>query len=150
MRPLFRAEPNGPPGAYDTYGVRVPRATHTVPTSCAAVDCQPYAKGWACTVIPGSEDEGVIARACDGSLDGRRRQHLKVEITAEGWHRYVFPAGQPCFAASTHVEQVKPATTLVQRGDWRRSERPSVVSVPEWTERLGENQQRIIDRQQRG
>jgi len=150
MRSLFRATPNGPPGAYDTYGVRVPRATHTIPVSCTSVGCEHYENGWACTVIPDSAEQKTLIDAADGRIDGMRRQYLKPERTPEGWLRYVFPAGQPCFAASAHVEQIKPATTLIQRGDWRRHERPSIVSVPEWTDRLGENQQRIIDRQSRG
>lgn len=147
---LYRPDPIGPPGAYDTYGVHLPRATHTVPVSCELVGCETFAKGWAVTVIPGSEDERTMAQATDGTADGHRRHHLKVEVTAEGWHRYVFPAGQPCFAASAHRMAVKPATTTIRRGDWRKADRPTVVPVPEWQERLGENQQAIIDRQARG
>lgn len=150
MRPLERIIPNGPPGAYDTYGVRLPRATHTRPVTCAAVGCPHYERGWACTVMPNSQEEADVLAAADGRTDGHRRHFRPPTRTPEGWNRYVFPAGQPCFAVSAHVEQVKPAITVVGRGDWRKSERPRVVGSAEWSERFQENQLAIIDRQQRG
>lgn len=151
MQQLNRIEPNGPPSAYQTYAAVVPRATHTRPATCAEVECEHHVKGWATTVAPDSDQERLMLRAMRGLVDGIRRHATYDHKTRDGFRRYVFPAGQACFRASTHrVPLERDPVTLIRRGDWRRQGPPQVIAVDEWIDRFDQNLQAIADRVARG
>lgn len=143
---MNRITPNLPAAAYQTYELAVPLPTHWRPATCAEIDCPAYLYGWATTVLPDSADEALIRRA------GR---HFTVERTPDGFLRFVFPAGQPCFAASAHRVQVeREPLYLVRGGDFRGNPRriPTRVhaDATDWVDDFGEHQLRIAESIERG
>lgn len=143
----MRIPPAMPAAAYQTYSVHVPLRTHWRPATCAEVDCEAHQRGWATTVIPDSADEAAIKSS------GRR--WTPVERTPEGLHRYVFPAGQECFAAARHrVRLDRPEIYVRRDGDWRGNPlgtEPYVHTRADlWVEDFGERMQTIADAVERG
>lgn len=141
MSPPFRLPNPGSPGDYQTFGARVPRRQAT----CAEVDCGAYLNGWSTTVMRGSDDEALLRQACAGAVDGQRRH--AVELPEEGgFVRFVFEAGQPCFAAARHTVAATDEGLYLRRdGDWRANlggthfyDRPD-----QWTDDLRTRHERI-------
>ncbi len=144
MRRLNRVTPKAPAQVFKTYGMHV---IEREPTSCEAAECDGYLKGWFTTVLSDSPDMGVIEAACRGEVDGYRRRHDAPEIQPDGFVRYWFPPGQPCFRASTHSIPVTARYTL-RDGDWRGNPSGRSISTPNaqtWLDDFGEHQQRIVD-----
>jgi hypothetical protein len=138
-RPLSRITPVGPVGAYKTYGLTMPRQTHTRAATCAEVECAAYGGGWAVTVAAGSDDEALVRRA--------GRHFLPPESQPGGFLRFVFPAGQPCFRSDTHrVPLDRPALYVVRGGDWRGNTGVirHHVSGADWVDDFREHQDKII------
>lgn len=149
MREPFRIQPLGPVSGYRTFGQRV---TRRVRATCAEVGCEQHRDGWVTVVPPGSPDEGVLRAACEGRVDGHRRQWAEVAPTPSGFLAYSFPPGQPCLRASLH--RVPVAVQLYHRtGDWRNAGSTSgLVTHPDaqsWVDEFGEHQQRVAQQRQR-
>lgn len=146
MRPINRITPHLPAAAYKTYAVSAPLATHFRPGTCEEVDCQPHQFGWATTVPRGSQDEAVIRSA------GRS---FSEERIGDGFIKFTFPPGQPCFRASTHqVPLERPWIYLVRDGDWRGNPRGTQAYVHkrggDWVDDFANHQQKLADRLNQG
>lgn len=147
-RQPFRIQPLGPVHGYRTFGQRV---TRRVQATCAEVGCGAYAKGWVTTVLPASEDMATLLAACRGEIDGHRRTYTMLALP-DGFVRYTFEPGQPCFKASTH--RMPMAVVNYHRvGDWRNAGHPGdVVTHPDtqsWVDEFGAHQQKIAEQRQR-
>lgn len=143
-RVINRIVPKAPAQAFKTYGMHI---VEREPVSCEAAECVPYLNGWATTVLPDTPDVGVIEAACRGEVDGYRRRWQARELQPDGFLRFRFPPGQPCFRASTHSIPVAARYTL-RDGDWRGNPSGRFVSTDTaqtWLDDFGEHQQRIVD-----
>jgi hypothetical protein len=143
-RPLNRIVPKAPARAFKTYGMHV---TEREPVSCEVAECARWLTGWATVVLANSQDEQTIEAACRGEIDGIRRRWESATVQSDGFVRYVFPPGQPCFRASTHSIPVTARYTL-RDGDWRGNpsgRRVVTDSARAWLDDFGEHQQRIVD-----
>lgn len=144
---MFRLPPAGPPGAYKTYQVLRPAATHWRAASCAEVGCVAHSSGWTTTVPAGGRLEHTVRAS------GR---HWETEtVNPDGTVTFEFPPGQACFAAATHRVQVRDDEIyLVRGGDWRgnpagiepRRHTRAVDFVDDWAT----HQQALADRVRRG
>ncbi len=137
-----------PVGGFRSFGMRT---TRTVSATCAEVDCPHWQNGWACVVVPGSEDAGVVEAACDGRADGRRRAWARLEPLPKGFVRIWFDPGQPCFKASTHRVPWE-ASWYHRDGDWRGNPSGLVVAhrnARSWVDEFGEHQLRIAGERER-
>ena len=135
-----------PPQARTTFGLYSPSATHTRPASCAEAGCEHHLKGWAITVMAGSPDETLVRQTAAGDVDGRgRRRYYPPTPNGPGMVRYVFPAGQPCFRATTHrVPLSRPAIHVIRGGDHRAViGEPRYVGGEQWINTFGEHQDRL-------
>lgn len=147
MRPLFRIDPKMPPGAYKTYQILAPAATHWRLATCAEVDCGAYLRGWTTTVDEatelGARQAHYIRRQ---SLRGFAEQRNPAGLTV-----FTFEPGQRCFRAAEHRVQVRPESYLIRSGDWRDLGDPRPLgSARSWVDDFGEHQQRIADKIQEG
>jgi hypothetical protein len=137
------------PSYFRSFGAKV---TKYVSATCAEVDCSQYATGWAVEFERGGEDQGVIEKACDGRADGRTRRWSDIEPLPGNRVRITFPAGQPCFKASSH--RIPWAGRFYHRdGDWRANPSGLLVNhrdASSWVSEFGEHQQKLADRQARG
>lgn len=143
-RRLNRITPAAPVTGFKTYGMRV---IEREPATCEADDCGPYLNGWATVVLPETPDVGVIEAACRGEIDGYRRQWQTRELLPDGFLRFWFPPGQPCFRASAHSIPVTARYSL-RDGDWRGNPSGKIVTTHDartWLDDFGEHQQRIVD-----
>lgn len=141
---LNRITPAAPVTGFKTYGMRI---IEREPVTCEQDDCPHWLNGWAVTVLPDSPDVGVIEAACRGEVDGFRRRHDAPEVQSDGFVRYWFPPGQPCFRASRHSIPARARYTL-RDGDWRGNPSGRSVSTDvaqTWLDDFGEHQQRIVD-----
>lgn len=147
MRQLSRINPAAPPGAYKTYQILAPAATHWRAATCAEVDCAAWLRGWSTTVDESTE------------LGGRQAHYIRRESgrgfaeqrTPAGLTVFVFEAGQRCFRAGEHLVQVRPESYLIRSGDWRQLGDPRRVGTAQsWVDDFGEHQQRIADHRQKG
>lgn len=138
--------PRLPVQARTTFGVYVPTATHTRPASCAEVGCAQHERGWTTTVLEGSADEALLRQTASGAVDrfGRRRYYPPVRVELH-YMRYVFPPGQPCFAASRHrVPLERPALHVIRGGDHRGVVgEPEYMRGGEWVDRFATHQDHL-------
>lgn len=151
---LFRIEPAIGAEHMKTYQIVAPVATHWRAATCAEVECEHSQRGWATTVLPGSDDEATLRRAADGGIDGHRRWFTR-ETQPDGFVRYIFAPGQPCFRASTHrVPLERDPLFRVKGGDWRGNPRGistrTHANGADWVDDFGEHQQGIADHINRG
>lgn len=146
MTQPFRLEPAMPPGAYQTYRIVSPAATHWRAASCEEVDCLDWRNGWRVRV---EELSPQLLHTATNS--GRRYQVLDV---AEGEHWLVFEAGQACFRAGEHkVPTGRPELYVVQGGDWRGNPtgmRRQHSKAEDWVDDFGTHQQKIADQIEKG
>lgn len=150
MRPFRRT--GLPVTATKTYELRAPVSTHFRRATCAEMECQPHLHGWATTVLPGSDDEATLLRAVDGQIDGMRRRFAK-HPEPGGFVRYIFPAGQACFAASRHVKTLdREPLYVVRGGDWRANTGliRRHVHGDDWVDDFATNQDAVATRIERG
>lgn len=141
-----RVAPLLPAESMKTYQVSSPLATHWRPATCAETGCEQHLRGWSTTVAPESREEHL--------LRGSGRHWSSMERTRDGLHRYAFPPGQACFAASTHrVLLDRQELYVVRGGDWRGNPTGDVyrhANADDWVDDFGTHQQLIADRIQRG
>jgi hypothetical protein len=143
-----RIEPGMPVGAYKTYRILSPQATHFRPATCAEADCEAYQHGWRSDI-----DESTV-------LGGQQAHYIRKQsgraVTEErlpgGLTRFTFEAGQRCF--TQHQARLdRPEHYLVRGGDWRGNptgETRTHTSAADWVEDFGEHQQRLLDQHERG
>lgn len=144
-----------PPTAFTTYALLQPVETHRRPATCEEAGCLQWHRGWATSVLPGSTDEAMLIAGCRGEVDGRRRVLPTPETTPEGFHRYVFPPGTECFAASTHTVLHDGIEAIGIRRDGNKLGVGNTdvfrhQNLDEWVEDFGEHQQRLSDEAQKG
>lgn len=146
MQQLNRIEPLMAPGAYKTYLLAAPVSTHFVAATCAEVGCPNYLNGWR-TIVPEGSDHADLVRSLRG------RWHFTEQAQPGGLVEFTFPAGQPCFEASTHRRRLEREPRFVIRGGDHRGN-PSgdraEVSAASWLDNFGEHQERLASRFERG
>lgn len=148
-RPINRPAPRLPVQAMQTFSINAPLSTHWRPATCEEVDCEAYLNGWK-SVIDDSTAQGVLQRDFIRAKSERRFTESRNEA---GLLVFDFPAEQPCFARANHrVRLDRQERFLIQGGDFRqRIGRATEERRPEiWVERFAENQNRIIEVQERG
>jgi hypothetical protein len=143
MQP-FRVEPNMPAQAYDTYGIVMPKTTHTRVATCEEVECAAHINGWLTKLDVGTE-QGVQRAKYIIDHSGR---HWTAE-QAGGLVTFTFPAGQQCFAEH-RVPLDRPPLYTVKRGDWRTGAPAHPVSTEEWLNRFGDNQANLAKIHEKG
>lgn len=137
----FRVDPNGPPGAYQTYQVRSP-ADVTVVTACEQAGCLAWAHGWA-SLIDEATDLGRVQAAYIRRASGR----TFTERPAGGLTEFRFESRQRCFAE----HRTRPESYVVWPGDWRaRLGEGRRLTAAGWVEDFGGHQQRVADQTKRG
>jgi hypothetical protein len=139
-----RLKPVMPVGGMQTYEISAPLSTHWRAATCAEVDCPHYLNGWSTTVLTGSADEALIKSS--------GRKTIRVERQADGFMRYVFGSGQPCFAVTRHkVLLGRPELFILREGDWRWSGAPRVFERPDqWVDHFADHQDKISEKVNRG
>lgn len=107
------------------YRIAMPYDTHWGPATCEDIGCTAFLNGWK-TVLPVGHD--LIATL------KRSGRTYREEPEDGGLVAFIFPAGQPCFQASTHRKQLDRPGLLIHRN---REEpgRGRVVTESEWIER---------------
>lgn len=141
-----RIRPIGPVGAYKTYGVSAPRATHTRAATCATAGCEAYSRGWRTLVDPGT-DLGARQVYYIERQSGRR--FVRTPLSS-GLVEYTFEAGQMCFAEHRISLEREPILT-VRGGDWRgATTEVRVMAGVDWLDDFGTNQERLKDQIERG
>lgn len=144
----FRLAPAMPAGAYKTYAVAAPPATHWRNATCAEVDCAAHQNGWA-SIIDESTDLGKAQAYHIRRVAGRAYTEERDEA---GLTVFSFPAGERCFREHK-VPLERPALYLVGNGDHRMfdARRAYRHSSPEdWRDDFGEHQERLRDQIERG
>jgi hypothetical protein len=165
----FRVDPALPAGAYKTYGVAAPAATHFRAASCAEARCPAHLAGWL-TAVDETTDLGqgqahYIRREAGrryAEFKGQNWRHLYDDAgRAVGYEMYDqpgvttfrFEAGQRCFGRH-RVPLDKPEIYTVRGGDWRGDPAGGQArlhaSYADWLDDFGEHQQRIADAIERG
>ncbi len=105
--------PQLPTGAYKTFQVRSPLATHYRRATCEEVNCEAYTNGW--TIKKSDVDEQMMH-----AIKNSGRHYTEKTLELGGDVYLVFPPGQPCFAASQHVIPLnRPEFFYAGRGDFR-------------------------------
>ena len=139
MRPLFRVEPNGQVGAYQTYSIRCP-SDRTVVAACEQAGCLAWAYGWETTLDEGTE-LGAQRAAYIRHWSGRTYREWRTDA---GLTVFRFSRHQRCF----DEHRTRPEFYAVRAGDWRahlglirRHTRPA-----DWVEDFGEHQDRLAER----
>jgi hypothetical protein len=136
-RPGMRVKPKMAPGAYRSFEVRSPLATHFRDASCKEARCEHYLNGWVSEIDVSTQQGKVWAAAIKRS--GRA---YTVDRSGPGpVITFRFEAGQRCFAAPHKVPVGRPELFVVRDGDWRGnpSGNSARVRPPEFVERMAEN-----------
>lgn len=104
----------------ERFALSRPLETHWRPATCEEVDCPHYLFGWEIRLDP--DDALFEALRADIRRSGRR---YREEGTEDGMRRFVFEAGQRCFAEHrlpldrdpvyTHV---RPSGQLIRHASW--------------------------------
>lgn len=151
-RPINRITPNLPAAAYRTFQISRPLATHWRLATCAEDDCAQYLNGWK-SVIDESTDLGQKQAYYIRRQSGRKF----TESTDEqpGLTVFTFEAGQRCFASDKHRVPIdRMENYLVKGGDWRGNPTGTPTRKHSraefWVEEFQENQDKLIQHQQRG
>jgi hypothetical protein len=152
--------PSLPDRAYDTYGIVMPKTTHTRRARCEEVACDAHVHGWKTLLDTSIPQQRELARLVVKN-EGNRRWTAE---QAGHLVTFTFPAGQQCFAEHRVPLDRPPVFTLKNGkgfapkwGDHVELHNGAIfipgtrtIRGEEWMERLGENQQAIIDAQKRG
>lgn len=143
----FHIQPRMDVGAYKTYALVAPPATHHRKATCEEVECPNNLRGWR-TVC----DVGTVLGQRQAEYITKHSGRRFVSKTAGTVITYTFGAGQQCFAPHT-VPVGREPLYIVRGGDWRGNptgERRQHVSAADWVEDFGEHQQRITDEIEKG
>jgi hypothetical protein len=105
--------PQLPTGAYKTFKVSSPLATHYRRATCEEVNCEAYTNGW--TINKADVTDQLMHVIKDS---GRHYTEKTLELGGDIY--LVFPPGQMCFAAMQHVVPLnRPEFYFAGRGDFR-------------------------------
>lgn len=111
----MRAAPVMPPGAYRSFSIAAPIATHFRPATCAEVRCGHHEHGWTTTVDTAGPQAYYIRRE-----SGRK---FTEEALSPSVVRFTFEPGQRCFGSADHKLRVeRPEIYIARAGDWRASD----------------------------
>lgn len=142
FKPPFRLTPKAPVTAYKTYGLFMPRKTHTRIASCAEVECQAWANGWK-TIVSAASPQAQYIRA-------RSERAFTEVVRRDGLAEFVFKPGQKCFAEH-RVSLQRTPFYIVRGGDWRGATSPVIpMRAEDWGDSLANNAQAIMDAHKRG
>jgi hypothetical protein len=142
---LNRIMPRGNPQDYKTYGLTMPKETHTRVASCKEVECEAYLKGWVTKCDPSLHAAQIVYIR---NTSGRRFSVHEVG----GIVHFTFGPGQKCFREH-RVQLEREPVCYVKGGDWRGNPMglPTVVRKPaEWVEDFALHQQKLSEQQKRG
>lgn len=145
QRPINRAEPAMPAGAYKTYQIAAPLSSHFRPATCAEVDCPDYLRGWRVRWEP------LTPELRHAATTSGRRYRLEVVSATESW--LLYEAGQPCFRAGEHRKRLeRPELFVVRGGDHRQAigETRRHTRPEDWVDDFANHQDRIASAQRRG
>lgn len=141
---MFRIDPVGPVGAYQSYTVKLPPDT-TIAASCEQVLCEARQFGWETHVDEATD----LGRSQADYIRHHSRRTFKELRTQAGLTVFRFDSGQRCFAE----HRTRPELHIVRDGDWRGNptgRRRVHQSAADWVEDFGEHQQRVADQVERG
>lgn len=147
----YRVQPAMPVQAYQTFGVRMPRATHWRDATCEEAGCKRWANGWKTSFVPGTPEGEKIRWQIRNSPIRRKWTVVRLVDKTE----VVFEAGQECFMQdhpATHhkLPVARPQIHVVRHGDWRSGWGSRVVRSEEWVERFALNQDKLKTLIERG
>lgn len=151
-RKVFRPEPVFPVGAYQTFSISAPSATHWRRATCDEVECWAYRNGFTLAIDERTQ-QGQGQAYYIRKQSGRRFRETRDE---RGLTIFNFEAGQSCFNADSHRTRIdRPEILVVRPGDWRGNpDGPSAVrrhTRPEhWVEEFAEHQDMLSRLVQRG
>lgn len=150
---------------YDTYGVVMPKATHTRAGKCEEMEiiCTSISKG-----SDGSEQfcpekhcghwAHGWATMLDVSTDlGQRQARYIIDRSGRHWKAkqdgakvvFTFPAGQQCFVDHRIPLEREPLFTF-KHSHLITGERAAVINGREWLDRFGQNQLNLKDQIEKG
>lgn len=151
-------DPGGPPAAYRTWSITVPR-DRTVVAACEQVGCEAWLHGWRstfdervwCGVQGGMRSCGSTPPCGRHAADYVRRQSGRTfteRAGPEGLTEFLFDSRQRCFAE----HRTRPEIYVARGGDWRAvtSEPRRYAGPADWVDDFGDHQQRLHDAHERG
>jgi hypothetical protein len=164
----FRVDPALPAGAYKTYAVAAPLATHFRAAGCAEANCKAHKAGWL-TAVDLRTDIGAGQAHYIRVESGRRfvehpGRNIATVTDPDGSSRiewrdepgmavFEFEAGQRCFG-SHQVPLDRPEIYTVRGGDWRGDPTGRGayrhVSADDWLDDFGTHQQNVAGTIERG
>jgi len=131
-----------PTGAYQTYALYAPRATHHERVSCGEAGCPEHARGWV-SLIDERTDLGAAQAHYIRHDSGRS---YKEERTRDGLIEFRFAPGQRCFRQHWR-RNGREALCVVRGGDWRSHLgmiRDHGTRADLWVEDFAEHQDRLV------
>lgn len=136
--------------AHLTYAIRSPLTERTA--TCEEINCEAWRKGWH-TALPNDADSLRTFRdACNGRLDGLRREAISVDSETPGIVVFAFMPGNPCFDAVTH--RVRKEFYFVGPGETRRGFSVKAsrqhANADDWREDMQEHLARVKRDEERG
>lgn len=138
----MRIMPAMPAGAYKTYQIVAPLATHFRNATCEEAQCADYLYGFR-SVIDESTELGQQQAYYVRRESGRRYVEVK---QPDGLTEFTFEPGQKCFKGSHKVRLERDETFIVRGGDWRGNPSRTVFrhrDAGQWTEDFAEHQDHI-------
>lgn len=147
---MVRIDPRMAPGAYKTYQVLAPLASHFVAATCEESGCGAFLYGWVTEV---DESVGLGQRQAHYVRREAGRRFAEERLPS-GLTRFTFEAGQECFQRGGHRRSVgRPNIFVVRDGDRRQNptgRRRVHASAEDWAEDFGEHQQGLAEAAQQG
>ena len=144
----FRIPPALPAGAYKTYQIAAPLATHWNVVTCADAGCEHHETGWD-SLIDEQTELGQRQAHYVRRESGRR---FTEERQPDGLTRFKFEAGQKCFREHS-ARNMRPERFVERDGDWRGNptrRRREYGRPDEWVDSFQENQDRLRTLIERG
>ncbi|HUM06357.1 MAG TPA: hypothetical protein VLT90_12910 [Terriglobales bacterium] len=145
---MFRPDPLAGVGAYKTYGLVRPLATHWRRATCEEVECSAFLHGWITRVPRGSEQAQYVLSKAHG------RTFTETAGLDSTEHEFLFGPGQTCFGSADHKVPIeREPIYIVRDGDWRGNPtgwRREHKNGDDWVEDFGEHQDVLAARINRG
>ena len=108
------------------FSIAQPWETHYGWVSCKDYDCEQYINGWKLILsVDGQKDQIEYVRSLKDKEEEvapgvKHRYWFTEEQNDPLLITFIFPAGQPCFKASTHKWHVRPPIWVHDRNEIRR------------------------------
>lgn len=141
----MRIVPKLPPGAFRSFSILAPVATHFRPATCAEVRCERYEHGWSSTFEANGWEAHYVRRE-----SGRKYTE---ESLPGGLTRFSFEPGQRCFASADHKLRVdRPEIYIARAGDWRGTDGDAYKhsGSADWMDEFAAYQDRLARAVERG